>query len=109
MTAVKKNKFVPFDIPVPELSQFGSEIKSEKPFRKNLLNIAQIANAENAILIVPFFAFHPSPPDQKMTTIWGEPKNVIKGIQGLYISWFLLFMTSRANTTHLLQQAYNFY
>ena len=81
MTIFKKKEFVPFDIPVPELSQFGGEIKSEKSFRKNLIKIAEIAHAENTILIVPFFAFHPFPPDQKMTNIWGEPKNVIKGIE----------------------------
>ncbi|UCD89259.1 MAG: hypothetical protein JSW04_12655 [Desulfobacterales bacterium] len=81
MTSFKKKAFVPFDIPAPELSQFGSEIKSEKSFRKNLMKIAEIAHAENAVLIVPIFAFHPFPPDQKMTSIWGEPKNVIKGIK----------------------------
>lgn len=81
VTTVKKKGFVPFDIPVPELTQYGSDIKSDRSFRKNLLQIAETAHNENAILIVPIFAYCPYPPDQKMTAIWGEPKNVVKGIE----------------------------
>jgi len=81
ITGLKKNEFVPFDIPVPELTKFGNEIKSENSFRKNLLKIDLLAYSEKSILIVPFFAFHPFSPDQSMTKIWGEPKNVIKGIK----------------------------
>ncbi len=80
LTRFRKMKFVPYDIPVPELTQYGCEIKSAKSFRKNLNKIAMLSKKEKAVLIVPYFAFQQSLANADMTNIWGNPENVVKGI-----------------------------
>ena len=80
LTRFRKMEFMPYDIPVPELTKYGDEIKSATSFRKNISRIVRMSKMENAVLIVPYFAFHKAPDNANMTNIWGEPKNVVKGI-----------------------------
>ncbi|MDM8544414.1 hypothetical protein QUF90_25340 [Desulfococcaceae bacterium HSG9] len=80
LTRFRKMEFMPYDIPVPELTRYGDEIKSAKSFRKNLNKIIRMSKTNNAVLIVPYFAFRQAPDNAEMTNIWGNPKNVIKGI-----------------------------
>jgi hypothetical protein len=76
---------------------FGGDVKSEKEFRKNLLQIIDTAKRGHCGLIVPKFAYHlpkkytaqrfadrqlgyEPAADACPAEIWGHPVNVIKGI-----------------------------
>jgi len=81
LTIFRKREFVPYDIPVPELTEYGDQIKTVKSFRSNLNRIINLSKPQKAILIVPYFAFQATSVDHDMTRIWGKPQNVVKGIK----------------------------
>lgn len=81
---------------------FGKDIQTSLTFKNNLSKIMQLAKSENATLITPQFAFHvPQNYSNELFSdhslgyqrnhhkksnccaieIWGEPSNVVKGIE----------------------------
>jgi hypothetical protein len=93
-----RGKLLPPDLPPREWRAFGAEIKSAAPFRDNLVRIAELARESGSVLLVPRFAYHHPEGysfdkwqnrglgyncDQRgsPTHIWGDPPNVVKGIE----------------------------
>jgi hypothetical protein len=81
LTTFKKKKFIPYDIPVMEMTKYGNIIKTEQSFRNNIKRIVKISKIQKATLIAPYFAFQPAYVNTELTRIWGEPQNVVKGIK----------------------------
>jgi len=80
LTRFRKTEFIPYDIPVPELTKYGHVIKTKRSFLNNLTRIVEISKIQKATLITPYFAFQPTYVNTEMTPIWGKPQNVVKGI-----------------------------
>jgi hypothetical protein len=80
LTTLRKNSFIPYDIPVSTLTKYGNDVKSEATFSDNLSGIIELSKSTDSSLIVPLFATQKDFADTEMTRIWGEPENVVKGI-----------------------------
>lgn len=92
------SELLPPDLPPREWRHFGANIKSARSFRANLVRISELARDSGSVLLVPRFAYH-HPEDYSFdrwqarrlgyqcdqrgsaTHIWGDPKNVVAGIE----------------------------
>jgi len=87
--------FVTTSYPREDWLKYGAEIRSAGPFEANLMEIARLANAHGATLLVGEFFYDPvldayvdgregAPSREAMvayTREWGLPENVLKGIR----------------------------
>jgi hypothetical protein len=91
-------ELLPPDLPPRKWRRFGAEIKSARSYRANLVRIGELAREAGSVLLVPRFAYH-HPEDYSFdrwqarrlgyqcdqrgsaTHIWGDPKNVVAGIE----------------------------
>ena len=95
---VRRNRYVPPHDPRPEWMAYGATVKTARPFRRHLEDIAQLARERGEPVVFMTFAFclpshysmeayragalpYAKGPWGKEVELWGRPEYIVKGLR----------------------------